>query len=293
MPSPSSAEHRPLVPMGHLRYVTPGLPSQRRLRKIATALSQGRSSPTPTSGRPRTSPTLGVGTILSFRAVRLQGASLLTQRAGNVTLNEMAYRKGSRDAQDKFAALGAPGAPATPAMAAGGLGAVPPISTAVPGMGAASVKPGAPNQALPTSPVLGTGVPGVPTVAGMGKTQTQGAAIAAPPTAAPATPTTAKAASVFSPSAAPKAAKIPRSHSTVGSNITTETANSVSPSTTPSASPTSSSSSSASSPGGTSSTSPQMSGIVPSTGTSPAATLANETASNTRNQVVSVSGGGK
>jgi hypothetical protein len=36
-----------------------------------------------------------------------------------------------------------------------------------------------------------------------------------------------------------------------------------------------------------------MGGIVSSTGISPAATLANETASNTRNQVVSVSGGGK
>jgi len=52
------------------------------------------------------------------------------------------------------------------------------------------MKPGPPNQALPTSPVLGTGVPGTATVAGMGKTQTQGATISAPPTAAAANPAT-------------------------------------------------------------------------------------------------------
>jgi len=208
-----------------------------------------------------------------------------------MNFNELAYRRGSRDAQNKFAALGTAGAPATPAMAAGGLGAVPPISTAVPGAGAATIKPGAPNQALPTSPVLGTGVPGMPTVAGMGKTQTQGAVISAPPTAAPATPTTAKAASVFAPSNAPKAAKIPRISSTVGSNNTTETAKSVSPASTPSAAAASSPSSSPSS--SSSVAPPAMSKIISSTGLSPAATLAKETASNTRNHVVSVSGGGK
>jgi hypothetical protein len=205
-----------------------------------------------------------------------------------MNLNELAYRRGVSNALEKFSAMGSPAMPG--AAAAGSLGAVPPISTAVPGMTSAAVKPGAPNQALPTSPVLGNGVAPTATVATMGKTQAQGVAVSAPPTATPATPTTAKAASVYAPAPPPKSAKIPRAHSTVGTNNTTETAK-----TAPSAS--------AVSPGGTgattsSSSSPssagqQLGGIVPSTGTSPAATLANETASNTRNQVVSVSGGGK
>lgn len=206
-----------------------------------------------------------------------------------MTLNELAYRRGSADALDKFAAMGAPAMPG--AAAAGSLGAVPPISTAVPGMMSAAAKPGAPNQALSTTPVLGTGVPGTPTISSMGKTQAQGSVISAPPPAAPATPSMAKAASVFAPALPPKSAKIPRAMSTVGSNSTTETVKSVSP-----ASPAlvgTAATSSSSAPAAAGAGGQQLGGIVPSTGQSPAATLANETASNTRNQVVSVSGGGK
>jgi hypothetical protein len=207
-----------------------------------------------------------------------------------MTLNELAYRRGSSDAFQKFAALGAPAMPG--AAAAGSLGAVPPISTAVPGMMAGAAKPGAPNQALSTTPVLGTGVPGTPTISSMGKTQAQGSVISAPPAAAPATPSIAKAASLYAPAPPPKSAKIPRATSTVGSNSTTETVKSVSP---PSPAPVGSAatSSSSSAPAAAGAAGQQLGGIVPSTGQSPAATLANETASNTRNQVVSVSGGGK
>lgn len=178
--------------------------------------------------------------------------------------------------------------PGAPAPAAGSLGAVPPISATVPGMMSAAAKPGAPNQALGTSPVLGTGVPGMPTIASMGKTQAQGSVISAPPPAAPATPSTAKSASVYAPSRPPKPAKIPVQKSTIGSNTTTETVKTTpaAASSAPAVAATSSSSASKSSPGA-------GGGIVPSTGVSPAANLANETASNTRNQVVSVSGGGK
>lgn len=203
-----------------------------------------------------------------------------------MTLNELAYRRGSADALQKFSALGAPAMPA----AAGSLGAVPPISTAVPGMTSAAVKPGPPNQALATSPVLGTGVPGTPTISSMGKTQAQGSVISAPPPAAPATSATSKAASVYAPAAPPRAAKIPRASSTVGSNNTTETAKSVSsaggsaPATTGAGTSPAVSSASTGRP---------LGGIISSTGQSPATTLANETASNIRNQVVSVSGGGK
>lgn len=208
-----------------------------------------------------------------------------------MTLNELAYRRGIHDALDKFAAMGMPATPG--AAAAGSLGAVPPISTGVPGMPSAAVKPGAPNQSLPTTPVLGTGVPGTPTISSMGKTQAQGSVVSAPPPASPATPSTAKAASVYSPAPPPKSAKIPRMHSTVGSNTTTETVKSVAPAATTPAASSSATASSASAPAAAGATGQQLGGIVPSTGQSPAATLANETASNTRNQVVSVSGGGK
>lgn len=207
-----------------------------------------------------------------------------------MTLNELAYRRGSADALDKFAAMGAPAMPG--AAAAGSLGAVPPISTSVPGMTSAAAKPGAPNQALSTTPVLGTGVPGTPTISSMGKTQAQGSVVSAPPPAAPATPSTAKAASVYTPAPPPKSARIPRAHSTVGSNNTTETVKSVAPAS-PSPVGSAATSSSSSAPAAAGATGAQLGGIVPSTGQSPAATLANETASNTRNQVVSVSGGGK
>ena len=66
-----------------------------------------------------------------------------------MTLNDMAYQQGNFDALSKFAALG------QPFPAAGALSAVPPIAPAVPGTPAAAIKPGAPNQALPTSPRIG------------------------------------------------------------------------------------------------------------------------------------------
>lgn len=211
-----------------------------------------------------------------------------------MTFKEMAYSRGVNDAFDKFAAPTTPAAPTVPA--AGSLGAVPSISPSVPGMPSASVKPAAPNQALATSPVLSTGVPGTPTLAGMGKTQTQGSIVSAPAPAAapsPAVSGMAKAAAMFAPTKPPRAAKIPVVQSTIGSNNTLETVKSVAPSSA-SATPTAtSSSSSASIPGGMGTGGMQFGGIVPSTGVVPAAALANETASNTRNQVVSVSGGGK
>jgi len=214
-----------------------------------------------------------------------------------VTLNELAYRRGSSDARSKFSSLNAAGA--APIPAAGGLNTVPPIGTTVPGANAAALKPGAPNQALPTSPVLGTGVPGTATIAGMGRTQAQGAAISAPPAAAPATPSTgggAKLGSVYAPSTPPKSVKIPRQTATVGSNNTTETVKSApTPAVTPAQAPTSATTSSSSSttPGGAGSLSATFGGIVPSTGVVPAATLANESASNFRNQTIATSGGGK
>lgn len=209
-----------------------------------------------------------------------------------MNMNTLAYRRGVADALDKFAAAAGPTVPGM--TAAGGLSSVPPLSTSVPGMPSAAVKPGAPNQALSTTPTLGTGVAPTPTLAGMGKTQTQGAVVSAPAPAAPPTPSTSKAASLFAPTKAPRAAKIPVQKSTIGSNNTVETAKSVAPSSssTPSSS-TSSTASSSSAPAAAGAAGPQMGGIVPTTGQSPAATLANETASNTRNQVVSVSGGGK
>ena len=202
----------------------------------------------------------------------------------------MAYNRGSNDALEKFAAV--PPA-AVAASTGGGLGAVPPIAGSLPGL-AAATKPGAPNQAVGTTPVMGTGIPATPTVAGMGKTQTQGSVISSPAPAAPA-PAATKAASLFAPTHAPKAAKIPRTVSTVGSNNTTETVKSVAPSSSPvapvgSAAPASNppaASSVGSAAGG------PLGGIVTQTGQTPAAALAAETASHTRNQVVSASGGGK
>ena len=215
-----------------------------------------------------------------------------------MTLNQIAYTQGRRAALEKFAAIpGMGGAPQMPA--AGGLNAVPPIGVTVPGTPAATMKPGAPNQALPTSPVLSTGVPGIPTVAGMGKTQTQGATISAPPTAAPMNPAvagSAKLGSVYAPTKPPRTGftRTNTQHSTVGSNNTTETAKSTSSAPVTSAANTASvSSSSSPAAGGASSTGQAFGGIVPSTGTTPAASLANETASNFRNQVVATSGGGK
>ena len=200
-----------------------------------------------------------------------------------MTLSQIAYTHGSRAALEKFAA--------PPMPPAGGLNAIAPVAPTVPGTPAATMKPGAPNQALPTSPVLGTGVPGMPTVASMGKTQAQGSMISAPPTAAPATPTTAKAASMFAPSAAPKAAKIPREHSTIGSNITTETAKSVAPAA--SAAPAVGSAAGSAAAPAASAISQGLGGIVPSTGQTPAAALANDAAGSFGNQVRAVTGGGK
>ena len=199
-----------------------------------------------------------------------------------MTLNDMAYQQGNFDALSKFAALG------QPFPAAGALSAVPPIAPAVPGTPAAAIKPGAPNQALPTSPVLGTGVPGTPTIAGMGKPVSMGAAISSPAPAAPATPTT-KAAGVYAPVRPPKAAKIPVQHSTIGSNNTIETVQSA-PKTSPAVTPVGSVAT-ATTPG-TGTDTGTAPGIVTSTGTPPT-NLANETASNLRNQTVATSGGGK
>jgi len=82
--------------------------------------------------------------------------------------------------------------------------------------------------------------------------------------------------------------------STVGSNNSTETASMTK--TAPPAvagSSSSSASSSAGGPGGAPSTSATLGGIVPSTGTVPAAAVANATAGGLANQVVATSGGGK
>ena len=208
-----------------------------------------------------------------------------------MTLSQIAYEQGSRDAQYKFAAVpGVAGGPAIPA--AGGLNAVPPIGTTVPGATAATLKPAAPNQALPTNPVLGTGVPGTPTIAGMGKPVSAGAAISSPAPASPATPTTSKVGSVYSPSKPPKPAKIPVQRSTVGSNNTLETVKSMPAATASSTGSTGTASGTSTSPGGTGTTATASGGIVSSTGV-PAANLANETASNCRNQTVAAAGAGK
>ena len=106
-----------------------------------------------------------------------------------MTLNEMAYHQGSRDAQEKFA-MPAMAKPALPA--AGGLNAVPAISATVPNTSAATGKPAASNMGLNTNPVqvsVAGSVP-TPTIASMGKPVGAGSGISSPPAATTAAPTT-------------------------------------------------------------------------------------------------------
>ena len=191
-----------------------------------------------------------------------------------MSIIEMAYHRGTRDARMKFAA-------ATPAGAPGSV--VAPTGSALPGSLAATQKPGAPNQALGTSPVLDTGLAPKPTVKGLGMTETQGTGISGPPT------TTTKGAEVYAPARPPKPARIPRQQSPVGSNNTTETVKSAPAAISAPQAPQQATNTTVATPTGSSAA---PGGIIQATG-SPAVDHAKHIAENLGTQTVAVSGGGK
>jgi hypothetical protein len=98
---------------------------------------------------------------------------------------------------------------------------------------------------------------------------------------------------MFAATKPPKPAHIGTVKSTIGTNNTLETVQAAPKTPAASTAVDSGATGSTAAPATTGGTSQPIGGIVPSTGLTPAATLANETASNMRNQVVGVSGGGK